>query len=149
MQRRVWSLFLGAAALSLTAISPGMAQTRVGAPKVVFIPTSKAPQLPQGLQLGCVKASNNGAPTSDTCPVVQYQGVNTWIFSYNDNRMSFALASYHESGKLLRAVEKPGARYIFDALPSERSGLVVLVGQAQQTVTVPLDAFGRGNVQAK
>ena len=142
MQRQFLSVFVSVAALGLAAISPATAQTPLHAPQVQFIPKGQAPQPPQGLQLGCVKISNNGAPTSDTCPVVKFQGVTTWIYSYNDNRMSFALVSYDESGKLLRTVEKQGARYIFDALPSERTNTVVLVGQAQKTVSLPWDAFG-------
>jgi len=135
------SVILAAAALGLLAGSPASAQ-KVQSPQVQFVPTKQAPQAPQGLQLACIKNAGNGAPTSDTCPVVKYQGVTTWAYSYADNRTSFALVSYDESGKLLRNVEKQGARYIFDATSSEANKTVMFVGQAQGRVTVPWSELG-------
>jgi len=141
MHRQFLSVFVSAAALGLAAISPATAQT-ARAPQIEFVPTNKAPQAPQGLQLACIKDAGNGAPTSATCPVVKYQGVTTWAYSYADNRVSFALVSYDESGKIVRNVEKQGARYIFDALPSEPNKTVMFVGQAQGRVTVPWSELG-------
>jgi hypothetical protein len=69
--------------------------------------------------------------------------MSTWAYSYIDNRVSIALVTYDGTGKAVRTVEKPGTRYVFDALTSARTDTVIFVGQAEQYVTVPWSAVGK------
>lgn len=129
------------AMLSLSA--PAAAQdNKPNVARVVFVPTNKPPPMPAGLQLACVSLPNAGAPTSETCPVVQYKGISTWAFSYQDNRTSLALVSYNADNKIVRNVEKPGARYIWDMLSRERTQTVLMVGQAENRITVNWSELG-------
>ena len=41
------------------------------------------------------------------------------------------------------AGDKPGTRYVFDALSSERTDTVIFVGQVERYVTVPWSALGK------
>ena len=133
---------LGAAALSLLAFAPAQAQNAPAAAMIEFVPSSSHPPAPAGLQLVCMSTSNNGAANSTTCPVVKYQGISTWAYSYNDNRNSLALVSYNAENKVVRNVEKGGTRYLFDAIASLPNQTVTFVGQAQKTVTVPWSDLG-------
>lgn len=147
MRRIVWPALAGAAAFGLAVVSPAAAQQPLNVPTIAYVPANSHPPLPPGLQLACIKDAGSGAPTSDTCPVVKYQGVNTWAFSFADNRSSFAIVSFDERGNLLRNVEKPGARYVFDAMTSMPNQTVTFVGQAANFVTVPWSELGQGTAQ--
>ena len=139
---RACSTVAAVAALGVAiAAWPAAAQHAVH-PQVVYIATGDAPQPPAGMQLVCVSVSNDGAPSSKTCPVVQYQGITTWPFSYADNRMSLALVSYNSAGSVVATVEKPGARYAFDAESSDYTETVVFVGQSLKYVTATWAELG-------
>jgi hypothetical protein len=100
------SIVAAIAALGMTVAAWPAAAQHAQHPQVVYIASADSPPPPAGMQLVCVTASNDGAPTAKTCPVVQYQGVTTWPFSYADNRTSLALVSYDSSGKIIGTVEK-------------------------------------------
>jgi hypothetical protein len=137
-----YSMIAALAALGMAvAIWPAAAQ-HAAHPKVQYIAKSDAPPPPAGLQLVCVSIPNNGAAPSTTCPVIQYQGITTWAFSYLDNRVSMALVSYDGSNNVIRNVEKPGARYVFDAESSDYTETVIFFGQAQNHVTATWAELG-------
>ena len=140
----VWIVLAALFGLGLLIVTPATAQQPLNVPMVEYVPANSHPPLPPGLQLACIKDAGSGAPTSDTCPVVKYQGVVTWAFSFADNRSSFAIVSFDERGNLLRNVEKPGARYVFDAMTSLPNQTVTFVGQAANFVTVPWSERGQG-----
>jgi hypothetical protein len=130
------------AALGLTVAAWPAAAQHAQHPQVVYIASADSPPPPAGMQLVCVTASNDGAPTAKTCPVVQYQGVTTCPFRYADNRTSLALVSYDSAGKIIGTVEKPGARYAFDAESSDYTQTVLFVGQALKYVTATWAEIG-------
>lgn len=122
-----------AAALGATAVQ---AQAVPNTPQVKFIPSGEVPSIPAGLQTACINAPVDGAPTSKTCPVIYYGSARTWVFSYADNRTSFALVTFDPTGKVLRNVERPGARYIFDVFSDDRGRKLTLVGQSKNSVVI-------------
>ena len=134
------------AALSLAllglAAMPAAAEDPRNVALIAFVAAADHPPMPAGLQLVCMPVSGQGAPNSDTCPVVKYQGITTWAYSFADNRVALALVSYDADNKVVRNVEKGGARYLFDATSSERGQTVTFVGQAEQWVTVPWSELG-------
>ena len=140
MSRYLGPALLGLAALGLLATA--QAQTPPNTAVIEFIPQGDHPPIPQNLQLVCMPTSGGGAPKSGTCPVVKYQGISTWAYSFTDNRNSLALVSYDADNKVVRNVEKGGARYLFDAITSLQSQPVTFIGQAQKFVTVPWSELG-------
>jgi hypothetical protein len=129
------------AALSVTAaVRDSTAQSPVA--RIDFVPVNSNPPIPAGLKVTCVRSSDSGAAPSTTCPVVKYLGITTWAYSYIDNRVSLALVSYDSSNKVIANVEKPGARYVFDALSSLHTKTVMFVGQAKQYVTATWAELG-------
>jgi hypothetical protein len=109
---------------------------------VEYVPANSNPPVPAGLKVTCLKSSDSGAAPSDTCPIVKYQGITTWAYSYIDNRVSLALVSYDSSNNVIANVEKPGARYVFEAASSIYTQTVLFVGQAKQYVTAPWAELG-------
>ena len=122
-----------AAALGATA---AQGQAVPNTPQVSFIPVGEAPSPPPGLQLACINAPVDGAPSSKTCPVISYGAGKTWIFSYNDNRMSFAVVTYGPTGAVLRNAEAPGGRYIFDVFSDDHGQKLTLVGQSKNSAVI-------------
>lgn len=127
---------LGAVA-ALCATSAAQAQAVPSTPQVKFDPVAEAPSVPAGLQTACINApSDSGAPASKTCPVIYYGAYKTWIFSYADNRNSFALVTFDGTGRIVRNVEAGGARYIFDVFSDDRGQKLTLVGQSKNSVVI-------------
>lgn len=117
-------------AAALTGASAAQAQS---APQVAVVPANSNPPVPTGLRVLCTPNPNTGA-ASATCPVIQYGGVTTWAYSFSDNRVSYGIVSYDASGKVLRNVEYPGARYVYN----------MTVDATAKTVSV----WGQGNAKA-
>lgn len=130
------------AALGMTgAACPATAQSATARAEVKYVPFNSNPPLPAGLKVTCLQTPDSGA-ASKTCPVVTYKGITTWAYSYQDNRVSMALVSYDSSNKVIANVEKRGARYVFEALPSLRTQTVIYFGQAKQYFMVPWSELG-------
>jgi hypothetical protein len=140
---------LFSAAIGLLAISPLAAQIHLDHARVDYLAQNSHPPIPAGMQLVCLQIPGTGAASSQTCPVVLYQGVTTWVYSFLDNRMAIALVSYDANNNVVRNVQKGGLRYVFDAISSDANQTVTFVGQAQQWVGVPWSELGAGNVQSK
>jgi hypothetical protein len=123
-------------ACGLLSASAALAQAVPNTPQVKFVPVGEAPPVPAGLQTACINAPVDGAPASKTCPVIEYGSAKTWVYSYADNRVSFAVVTYGANGAVLRNVEYPGARYIFDVFSDDRGQKLTLVGQSKNSVVI-------------
>jgi hypothetical protein len=128
------------AALAMTvAAAPAVAQSQYA--RVQYVPANSAPPVPAGLKVDCLKTPDSGA-MSATCPVVKYRCVTTWAYRYLDNRVSMALVSYDHANNVVANVEKPGARYVFEALSSLHTKSVMFVGQARQSFSAAWTELG-------
>jgi hypothetical protein len=103
--------------------------------QVVYVPANSSPPVPAGLKVTCMDSPNT-LQSAATCPVVKYQGMTTWAYSYIDNRVSFGLVTYDATNNVVRNIEKPGARYIWNMVSSEKTQQITLAGQANQTVEI-------------
>jgi len=131
----VYGIVAAIAALTMTvAAAPAAAQSQYA--RVQYVPAGRSPPVPAGLKVTCLKTPDSGA-ASAPCPVVKYKGVTTWAYSYLDNRVSLALVSYDSANNVIANVEKPGARYVFEALSSVHTKSVMFVGQSRQYFSVP------------
>jgi len=131
-----------AAMLVALAVTPALAQER---PTVEHVPR-QPPSLPAGLIVSCLQ-SPEYMRQAERCPVIRYQGMTTWMFSYQDNRMSMALVTYGPGNRIVRNVEHKGARHVANVVPSPRTQTVLISGYFDQyqhrTITVPWSELGR------
>jgi hypothetical protein len=132
---------LAAAAVGLAIAAPAAAQNRQNEARIAYVPINSHPAVPAGLQVVCTTNPFSGA-MSKTCPVVKYQGITTWAYSYADNRTALALVSYDGRNNVVRNVTKWGARYVFVMTSSVPNKTIVMAGQSEQTVTVAWDELG-------
>ena len=75
------------------------------------------------------------------CPVIECGTLQSWPFSYFDNRFSLGVTTYTSAGTLLRTTELVGTRYVYAAAADAMSETVELRGQDDATVTAPWTTF--------
>ena len=110
---------------------------------VDYIPRQTPPaNVPSDMNVTCANKPEFTALATN-CPVIRYQGMTTWVFSYKDNRWSMALVTYDGSGKIVRNVEHKGARYIVNAVSSPKTQTVTISGQDNKAITVPWSELGK------
>ena len=74
-------------------------------------------------------------------PIVKYKGMTTWAYSYIDNRVSLALVTYDGSGKIVRNVEQPGLRYVWNMTSGLKNQAIDIFGQSNAHVQLPWANF--------
>ena len=128
---------LAAASISIAlgATCAAQAQAVPHTPQIRFDPANSHPPIPAGLQLACTPTPDTGA-ASNTCPVIHYGANTTWIYSFADNRVSFAIVTYDGAGNVVQNIERRGARYVFDALSDDKGQKITLIGQAKNFVVI-------------
>jgi len=142
MMRVRLSGLLAVAAVGLLVVAPAAAQGKKDAPRIAYVPANSHPPMPAGLQVACMKGPDSGA-ASRTCPVVKYQGITTWAYSFTDNRVSMALVSYDAQNKVMGNVTKDGARYVWNVISSGPNQTVMFEGQAKQRVSATWAELGK------
>jgi len=129
------------AATGLLIASPAGAQNRQNEARIAYVPINSHPPMPAGLKVVC--ATNPFSVTmSKTCPVVKYQGITTWAYSFIDNSPALALVSYDAKNKVVRNVTRWGARYVWVMTSGTDTRLVTMSGQSNQTITVLWSELG-------
>ena len=123
-------------ACALGATGAAQAQATPHTPQIKYAPVTSHPAIPAGLKATCVAVPDDGAQPSQTCPVIYYGANKTWIYSFIDNRVSFALVTYDGNGKVVQNITRDGARYVFDATSDDKGQLITIIGQAKQFITV-------------
>jgi hypothetical protein len=104
-------------------------------PQIVTVPAGGNPPLPDGLKVTCTPNPNTGAP-SPTCPVIQYNGVTTWAYSFMDNRVSYGIVSYDAQGAVLQNLTRDGARYVYKITSDPVARTVSIWGQGDAKVDI-------------
>ncbi|HWA92449.1 MAG TPA: hypothetical protein VG889_20605 [Rhizomicrobium sp.] len=129
-----------AAALAVFVATPALAAEHA---TVDYIPRATPPaNVPGDMNVTCA-ATPDFKALAVKCPVIRYQGMTTWVFSYKDNRWSMALVTYDGAGKIVRNTEHKGARYIVNAVSSPKTQMVTISGQDNKVITVPWSEFGK------
>jgi hypothetical protein len=110
--------------------------------KIDYVPRQPPPpNVPADMNVTCANTPEFTA-LATKCPVIRYQGMTTWVFSYKDNRWSMALVTYAPDNTVVRNVEHKGARYIVNAISSPKTKSVTIQGQSNKTITVPWSELG-------
>jgi hypothetical protein len=125
----------------LVVVSPAAAQNKRNEAQIAYVRANSNPPLPPGLKVVCSTNPNSVTP-SRTCPVVKYQGITTWAYSFQDNRDALALVSYDGKNNVVRNATKWGARYVWVMTSGVNTQLVTMSGQSNQTITVPWSELG-------
>src|ERR1700749_1721585 len=129
-----------ASVLAVLSIVPAFAADRA---MIDYLPRQPPPpNVPADMNVTCANKPDF-TEMARKCPVIRYQGMTTWVFSYKDNRFSMALVPYDASNKIVRNVEHKGARYIVNAVSSPRTQTVTISGQSNRTITVPWSELGK------
>ncbi len=123
-------------AVALGATGAAQAQAVPQTPQIKYDPANAPPPIPAGLKVSCTSVPDDGYQASKTCPVIYYGANKTWIYSFIDNRVSFALVTYDGNGKVVQNITRDGARYVFDATSDDKGQLITIIGQAKQFVTI-------------
>lgn len=118
-----------------TAAPPAAPVGLKGTPAVVAASWTTAPAHSVDLKVTCAQP---GSP-SDTCPVISWDGIMFWAFSYADNRSSLAIVAFDATGKALGTLDRPGARYVAQVTIDPSAQTVALQGQAAATVSATWD----------
>lgn len=90
------------------------------------------------LKMTCLAQTADPPISSDTCPVLQWNGYTYWAMSYNDNRTEFAIVAIDELGQQAGRWNRSGARYLVDLTIDTTAGTVTFIGQAGSTVVMTL-----------
>ena len=106
---------------------------------VIHMPKPPGP-IPDGMKVTCLAGPNTLQP-APSCPALGVGGFTLWPMSYIDNRVSFGMVMYDPKWKVVKQVEKQGARYVYKITlnGSGDTGSVTFSGQADQSVTMSLD----------
>ena len=94
--------------------------------------------VPDGMKVTCL-ADPNGLQPAKRCRVLSVGSFILWPMSYIDNRVSFGMVMYNPQGKVVKSVEKKGARYVYSVTVNGPQNSVTFTGQANQSVTMTLD----------
>ncbi len=135
MDARVSGIWAVAALLLVQPAAAQVKKTTAEVARVAFVPPNSHPPIPAGLKVSCLKSPNSGAP-SLSCPVVKYQGITTWAYSFLDNSVALALVSYDAQNNVVRNVTKNGVRYVWNMISSVHTKTVLVEGQTNANVTV-------------
>lgn len=103
------------------------------APVVEKVSSSSHPAIPSGLKQSC-KCGPNTLEQCPTCPVIKWNGYTYWAYSFIDNRYAMSIVAYDASGKMVKRVDKNGARYVWKITIDEAGQKVTLWGQANKTI---------------
>ena len=113
------------------------------APTAVQVASASAPAtLPAGAVVTCLKSAADPTLTS-YCWVLKWGQWTYWAFSYSDNRTSFLIAPYDQSGAIATQApwpqEQTGARYLWQISVDTNAQTVTFSGQAPGSVTMTWD----------
>jgi len=142
MKKHACILGIDLAAMSTALMLAGPLQAAPEHPTIAYVPRSSPPPVPADMNVTCANAPNFTA-LATKCPIIRYQGMTTWVFSYKDNRWSMALVTYDQNNKIVRNVEHKGARYIVNAVSSPKTQTVTISGQDNKVIIVPWSELGK------
>ncbi len=101
--------------------------------------TGSPPSMPTGMRVDCYAGPNDYI--SVTCPVVACANLTYWAFSYSDNRSSFGVVGFDESGAIFKQGEHSGARYLWDITVDGTNETATFWGQGAHSVTLGWSHF--------
>lgn len=116
-------------------VAPAAAQAQA-TPEIVQIPsTVSPPPPPAGMRVTCMIGPDT-KEASSTCPVIRYQGLYTWAFSFLDNHSGFGIVTYDGQARLIKETTRDGARYVYKMTVDPAAKTVSIWGQSNAKIDV-------------
>lgn len=106
-------------------------------PVIRVVPTGSHPAFPSDLK-ETVLADPNRLDPAANAQVLTWGDYTYWVASYVDNRVAFCFLAFDPSGKVVKRVEKSGARYLWQLTLDAGSKAVTATGQSRDSVTASL-----------
>ena len=94
------------------------------------------PANPDKQKVTCLARIEDPPLSSATCPLVVFNGITYWAFSYVDNRVAMNIVGYDQAGNIVQQTNKNGVRYIVDITVDTTNRVVTFTGQAGNTATM-------------
>lgn len=107
-------------------------------PTVQIVDTATPLQIPIGMKKTCMQGPDN-LYASETCPIVNANGLNFWALSYVDNRVGMAIVGYDSNGNVVSILEKTGSRYIWQITLDATHQTIAFQGQSNAVITLSWD----------
>lgn len=122
-------------AIIFTALACINSATADISPTVQVVDARTAIQVPTGMKKACLLGPDT-LGNSETCPIVNADGLNFWALSYRDNRTEMAIVGYDDGGNAVKLIEKPGSRYVWNITLDAEQQTIAFHGQSDAIVTL-------------
>lgn len=107
-------------------------------PTVQMVDANTPLRIPYGMKKTCMQGPDN-LYASETCPIVNANGLDFWALSYVDNRVGMAIVGYDANGNVVSILEKTGSRYIWGITLDAARQTMAFQGQANAVITLAWD----------
>ena len=89
--------------------------------------------------MACFTGPNSPSPDgpSNTCPVLRWNGITYWPFSYIDNRMALNVTGYNGAKSMVGQLNIDNVRYIWQISVDAVAATATFYGQANAHGAVP------------
>ena len=107
----------------------------IGEPVVQLVSRFSNPPIPDGQKVTCL-VDPETLESSATCPVVVYNGITYWAYSYIDNRVAMNIVGYDAADNIVQQTNKDGLRYIVTIDVDTDNQVITFTGQVSNTATM-------------
>lgn len=91
--------------------------------------------IPAGMRVTCVLGPDEFTPSTQ-CPVLRFNDLTYWAYSYTDNRSAFGIVAYDDDGEIVEQWERAGARYLWEINVDREANIVTFSGQSSAMVAM-------------
>lgn len=123
---------LGIIFIILACVNFANAQT---SPTVQVVDTATQIRIPTGMKKTCLRGPDT-LDNSETCPIVNADGLDFWALSYVDNRVGMAIVAYDPSGNVVSIIEKTGSRYVWGITLDAVQQTISFQGQSNAAIVL-------------
>jgi multidrug resistance efflux pump len=106
-------------------------------PVIRIVPTASHPPVPSDLKVSPMPGPNDLSLSPD-CPVLAWGDYTYWAVDHADNRVAMRILGFDASNRIVKQLEKQGARYIWQMTLDQSNDTLTCYGQANNTITVAL-----------
>jgi hypothetical protein len=106
-------------------------------PVIRIVPTASHPPVPSDLKVSPMPGPNELSLSPD-CPVLAWGDYTYWALDHVDNRVAMSILGFDASNRIVKQIEKQGARYIWQMTLDQTNETLTCFGQADNTITVSL-----------
>jgi multidrug resistance efflux pump len=106
-------------------------------PVIRIVPTASHPPVPSGLKVSPIPGPDDLGLAPD-CPVLAWGNYTYWAVDHVDNRVAMSILAFDPYDRIVKQIEKQGARYIWQMTLDQTNETLTCYGQANNTIKVAL-----------